>query len=44
MIAERIGVSVHTVKFHVNSNLAKLQVETRAGAVAKALRSGLLRT
>ena len=44
VIAERLGVSVHTVKFHVNSILAKLQVDTRAGAVAKALRSGLLRT
>lgn len=44
VIAERLGVSVHTVKFHVNSILAKLQAETRAGAVAKALRRGLLRT
>jgi two-component system, NarL family, nitrate/nitrite response regulator NarL len=44
VIAERLGVSVHTVKFHVNSILAKLQVDTRAGAVAKALRRGVLRT
>jgi len=44
VIGERLGVSVHTVKFHVNAILAKLQVESRAGAVAKALRRGLLRT
>jgi len=43
VIGERLGVSVHTVKFHVNAILAKLQVESRAGAVAKALRRGLLK-
>jgi len=43
-IAERLGVSIHTVKFHVNAILAKLGVDSRAGAVAKALRHGLVRT
>ncbi|MEY4580492.1 MAG: hypothetical protein RL701_5195, partial [Pseudomonadota bacterium] len=43
-IAERLDVSVHTVKFHVNGILAKLAVDTRAGAVAKALRTGLVST
>lgn len=43
-IAERLGVSVHTVKFHVNGILGKLDVDSRAGAVAKALRGGLVRT
>jgi two-component system nitrate/nitrite response regulator NarL len=43
-IAERLAVSVHTVKFHVNSILAKLNVETRAGAVAHGLRRGLVTT
>ena len=43
-IGERLSVSVHTVKFHVNGILAKLQVDSRAGAVAKALRQGLVRT
>lgn len=43
-IAVRLGVSVHTVKFHVNAILAKLRVGTRAGAVAKALRRGLVKT
>jgi DNA-binding NarL/FixJ family response regulator len=43
-IAERLAVSVHTVKFHVNGILAKLHVDSRSGAVAKALRQGLVRT
>lgn len=42
-IAKRLGVSVHTVKFHANGIFAKLRVDTRAGAVAKGLRNGLLR-
>lgn len=41
-IAERLQVSLHTAKFHVNSILAKLGVESRSGAVAKALRRGLV--
>jgi two-component system nitrate/nitrite response regulator NarL len=43
-IAERLTVSVHTVKFHVNSILAKLGTDSRTGAVATALRRGLVTT
>jgi two-component system nitrate/nitrite response regulator NarL len=41
-IAERLDVSVHTVKFHVNSILAKLGADSRTAAVASALRRGLV--
>jgi two-component system, NarL family, nitrate/nitrite response regulator NarL len=41
-IADRLGVSVHTVKFHVNSILAKLGADSRTAAVASALRRGLV--
>jgi DNA-binding NarL/FixJ family response regulator len=41
-IGRRLEVSVHTVKFHMNGIFAKLQVDSRAGAVAKALRNGLI--
>ncbi|HKU43203.1 MAG TPA: LuxR C-terminal-related transcriptional regulator [Polyangiales bacterium] len=41
-IARRLEVSVHTVKFHVNSILAKLGADSRTGAVATAVRQGLL--
>lgn len=41
-IAKRLGVSVHTVKFHVNSILAKLSVRTRTAAVSTAVRAGLI--
>jgi two-component system nitrate/nitrite response regulator NarL len=41
-IAERLEVSVHTVKFHVNSILAKLGADSRTAAVASALRRGLV--
>jgi DNA-binding NarL/FixJ family response regulator len=42
-IAERLGVSFHTVKFHVNSILGKLGAESRTQVVALAARAGLLR-
>jgi DNA-binding NarL/FixJ family response regulator len=42
-IARRLEVSIHTVKFHMNSILAKLGTESRTGAVASAVRRGLLR-
>jgi len=41
-IGEALGVSEHTVKFHVRSLLDKLGADTRADAVAKAARRGLL--
>jgi len=42
VIARRFGISVHTVKFHVASILAKLDAESRTEAVAKAARMGLV--
>lgn len=41
-IAERLGVSFHTVKFHVNSILGKLGASSRTEVVALAARAGLL--
>jgi len=41
-IGETLGVSEHTVKFHVRSLLDKLGADTRADAVARAARRGLL--
>jgi two-component system, NarL family, response regulator YdfI len=41
-IAWRLGISEHTVKFHVASILGKLDAGTRTEAVARGLRSGLI--
>jgi DNA-binding NarL/FixJ family response regulator len=41
-IAERLGISEHTAKFHVGRVLAKLDAATRAEAVAIGLRDGLI--
>lgn len=41
-IAERLGISRHTVKFHVNALLQKLGVEGRTEAVVQAARLGLV--
>ncbi len=41
-IADRLGVSFHTVKFHVNAILGKLGASSRTEVVALAARAGLL--
>jgi two-component system nitrate/nitrite response regulator NarL len=41
-IAERLGISRHTVKFHVNALLQKLGVARRTEAVVRAARLGLV--
>lgn len=42
-IAERLGVSVRTVKYHFENILRKLEAQSRGQAVAIARRRGLLR-
>ncbi len=42
-IARRLGISVHTVKFHIGSLLDKLDAEGRTEAVALAARIGVIR-
>ncbi len=41
--AARLGVSVHTVSFHLRKIYDQLQVHSKSEAVAKALREGLVR-
>ena len=41
-IAQELGISEHTVKFHVNSILAKLGAQSRTDAVVRATRLGLI--
>jgi two-component system, NarL family, response regulator YdfI len=41
-IAERLGISEHTIKFHIASILGKLQASSRTEAVTRGLRSGLI--
>jgi two-component system nitrate/nitrite response regulator NarL len=41
-IAQRLGISDHTVKFHVNAVLGKLDAQSRTEAVVRASRLGLL--
>jgi len=41
-IGERLGISEHTAKFHVNSILGKLGASSRSEAVAQAARLGLV--
>jgi DNA-binding NarL/FixJ family response regulator len=40
-IAARLGISEHTVKFHISSILDKLHASTRTEAVALGIRCGL---
>ncbi len=42
VIAVQLGISPHTAKFHVAQIIAKLGARSRAQAVAKALRAGML--
>lgn len=41
-IAQRLQISTHTAKFHVAQIIAKLHASSRAHAVAKAVRAGLV--
>jgi DNA-binding NarL/FixJ family response regulator len=41
-IARRLGISVHTAKFHVAAILSKLDADSRTEAVAKAAQRGLV--
>jgi NarL family two-component system response regulator YdfI len=41
-IAARLGISEHTVKFHISSILDKLGASTRTEAVTLGIRRGLI--
>jgi len=43
-IAQRLGLTVGTVKAHIHSILSKLNVQNRAAAIAAALKRGLVRS
>ena len=41
-MARRLGISVHTVKFHLEALFNKLDATSRAEAVTKGLRGGVI--
>jgi DNA-binding NarL/FixJ family response regulator len=41
-IAQELGISEHTVKFHVNAIMSKLEAQSRTAAVVRATRLGLI--
>ncbi|NDJ53061.1 MAG: response regulator transcription factor [Chloroflexi bacterium] len=41
-IAQRLGISEHTVKFHINAIMTKLNAQSRTEAVVRATRLGLI--
>ena len=43
LIADRLGISDHTAKFHVNGVMVKLGASTRTEAVVEAIRRGLVK-
>jgi len=43
LIADRLGISDHTAKFHVNGVMMKLGASTRTEAVVEAMRRNLIR-
>lgn len=42
IIADRLSISEHTAKFHVNALIHKLHAQSRTDAVARAIRAGLV--
>ena len=40
--ADKLGITVHTVSFHLRNIYSKLEVHCKTEAVAKALREGLV--
>lgn len=41
-IAQKLGITDHTVKFHVNAIMGKLRAQSRTEAVVRATRQGLI--
>jgi two-component system nitrate/nitrite response regulator NarL len=42
LLADRLGISHHTAKFHVFNTIKKLGKTTRSGAAAEAIRRGIV--